>query len=382
MTAYTQPIYVAAIFFIILAFILFSPWLVYTYRKYNHLPISVTIITFSFIFYFLSALFLVLLPLPEVRDTCSVQKPDTQHFSLIPFQFVVNTFDNSGIVFTQPSTYIQLFKQPSFFQALFNFLLLLPFGVYLRYFFQEKKHWKKAMGFTFLLTLFYEVTQVTGIYGIYNCAYRIFDVDDLLLNTGGGLLGFFVAPAVLALFPSRQNINERADELLAHDKVKPMSVLLAFTIDLFITKMISMIIISLSYTNVVSVFVVNTVVLFVLFFAVPLFWRGNTFGTKVMRFRYESRLSEAETNKRLFKRFVGIYAIYFITSVAGILNNLAVPMDAPYYKASLFLSLGAWVIYFILTTVLLFHILLVLFSKGKRRFYFDEASDLYTTRKN
>ncbi|MFJ7971566.1 VanZ family protein [Psychrobacillus sp. NPDC096389] len=382
MSTYTQPIYVAAIVFVILAWLLFVPWLVYTYRKYNYLPLSITVITFSFIFYFLAALFLVLLPLPEVRDTCSIQKPDTQHFSLIPFQFVVNTFDNSGIVLSRPSTYMQLFKQPSFFQALFNFLLLLPFGVYLRYFFPKKKFWKRALVITFLLTLFYEVTQVTGIYGIYNCAYRIFDVDDLLLNTTGGLLGFFIAPAVLALFPSKQKVNEKANGLLAHDDVKTMSVLLAFIIDLFINKVISTIIISMSYANEVSVFIVNTVVLFVVFFVVPLFWKGNTFGTKVMRFRYESKFSKAETNKRLFKRFGAIYAMYFITGLARILNNSALTMDSDYYKATVFLSLGAWVIYFVLTIVLLIHALLVLFSKGKRRFYFDEASDLYTTKKD
>jgi len=381
LTAYTQPIYVAAIFFVILAFMIFIPWLVYTYRKYNHFPISITFITFSFIFYFLSALFLVLLPLPEVRDTCSIQKPDTQHFSLIPFQFVVNTFGNSGIVLSQPSTYIQLFKQPSFFQALFNFLLLLPFGVYLRYFFQSKKYWKKALVFTFLLTLFYEVTQVTGIYGIYNCAYRIFDVDDLLLNTTGGVLGFFIAPAMLALFPSKQKVNEKADELLAHDEVKTMSVLLALIIDLFISKTISNIVFSMTYANEVSDFVVNTVVLFVMFFIVPLLWGGYTVGTKVMRFRYDSKVSKVETNKRLFKRFGAIYATYFIAVIARALNDVLVPMDTSYYKLSVFLSLGAWAIYLILTIVLFIHTLLVLLSKGKRRFYFDEASDLYSTRK-
>lgn len=204
MSAYTQPIFVAAIFFVVLAFALFIPWLIYTYRKYNYLPFSTTLISFSFIFYFLAALFLVLLPLPEIRDTCSLQKPGTQHYSLKPFQFIVSTLGNSGIVLSQPATYRLLFSQPSFYQAFFNFLLLLPFGVYLRYFFQDKKYWKKALAITFLLTLFYEITQVTGIYGIYNCPYRIFDVDDLLLNTTGGILGFFIAPAVLALFPSKK----------------------------------------------------------------------------------------------------------------------------------------------------------------------------------
>ena len=154
MSAYTQPIFVAAIFFVVLAFALFIPWLIYTYRKYNYLPLSTTLISFSFIFYFLAALFLVLLPLPEIRNTCSLQKPGTQHYSLMPFQFIVNTFGNSGIVLSQPATYRLLFSQPSFYQAFFNFLLLLPFGVYLRYFFQDKKHWKKALGITFFLHYF------------------------------------------------------------------------------------------------------------------------------------------------------------------------------------------------------------------------------------
>ncbi|TQR21731.1 VanZ family protein [Psychrobacillus vulpis] len=381
MTAYTQPIYVAAIFFVILAFMLFIPWLIFTYRKYSYLPLSTTLITFSFVFYFLTALFLVLLPLPEIRDTCSLQKTDTQHYSLVPFQFVANTFENSGIALSQPSTYMLLFKQPSFFQALFNFLLLLPFGVYLRYFFQEKKYWKKALGFTFVLTLFYEVTQVTGIYGIYNCAYRIFDVDDLMLNTAGGVLGFFIAPAVLELFPSKQKVNAKAEKLLALDEVKAMSVLLAIIIDLFISNMVVQIVLNMTNVNEVTEIIARTIVLFVMFFIIPLLWGGHTVGTKIMRFHYSSKVGRVETNKRLFKRFGAIYAMYFITVIASTLNNMEVTMDSPYYKLSVFLALGTWVIFMILTIVLFIHIMLVLFSKKKRRFYFDEASDLYTTRK-
>ena len=381
MTAYTQPIYVAAIFFVILAIMLFIPWLIYTYRKYSYLPLSTTLITFSFVFYFLSALFLVLLPLPEIRDTCSLQKPDTQHYSLVPFQFVANTLENSGIFLSLPSTYMQLFKQPSFYQALFNFLLLLPFGVYLRSFFQEKKHWKKALGFTFVLTLFYEVTQVTGIYGIYNCAYRIFDVDDLMLNTAGGVLGFFIAPAVLELFPSKQSVNEKAEKLLILDEVKAMSVLLAIIIDLFISNMVVKLVLSMTNVNEVIEIIASTIAFFVMFFIIPFLWSGHTVGTKIMRFHYDSKVGRAETNRRLFKRFGAIYVTYFITVVASILSNMEITMDSPYYKSSVFLALGAWVIYIILTIVLFIHIMLVVLSKEKRRFYFDEASDLYTSRK-
>jgi len=381
MSVYTQPIYVAAIFFVISAFVLFIPWLIYTYRKYNYLPLSTTIISFSFIFYFLAALFLVLLPLPAIRDTCSQQKPDTQHYSLVPFQFIINTFSNSGIVLSQPGTYKLLFSQPSFYQAFFNFLLLLPFGVYLRYFFHDKKYWKKALGIIFSLTLFYEVTQVTGIYGIYNCAYRIFDVDDLLLNTTGGIVGFFIAPAVIALFPSKKKINEKAARLLALDEVRGMSVLLAVIIDLFISNMVVKVVLIMTNVNEVSAFIASTIALFVTFFIIPWIWNGYTVGTKIMRYRYDSKVSRAETNKRLFKRFGAIYAMYFTTIIANTLNNVEISMDSPFYKASIFLTLGAGIIFIILTLVLFIHVMLVIFGKEKRRFYFDEASDLYTTRK-
>ncbi|MEY9093293.1 VanZ family protein [Paenibacillus sp. RC84] len=381
MSAYTQPIFVAAIFFVVVTFALVIPWLIYTYRKYIFLPFSTTLISFSFIFYFLAALFLVLLPLPEIRNTCSLQKPGTQHYSLLPFQFIVDTFGNSGIVLSQPATYRLLFNQPSFYQAFFNFLLLLPFGVYLRYFFQDKKYWKKALGITFLLTLFYEVTQVTGIYGIYNCPYRIFDVDDLLLNTTGGVLGFFIAPAVLALFPSKKKINEKAERLLALDEVRGMSVLLAVIIDLFISNMVVKIVLSMTNVNMVSEFIASTITLSVTFFIIPWIWNGSTIGTKIMRYRYDSKVSQVETNKRLFKRFGAIYAMYFTTAIANTLNNVEISMDSPFYKASIFLTLGAGLTFITLTIVLFIHIVLVVFGKEKRRFYFDEASDLYTTRK-
>ena len=46
-------------------------------------------------------------------------------------------------------------------------------------------------GFAFSLAT--EVTQLTGVWGLYPCAYRTFDVDDLLLNTIGVGLGFLLA---------------------------------------------------------------------------------------------------------------------------------------------------------------------------------------------
>ncbi|MFJ8264106.1 VanZ family protein [Rummeliibacillus sp. NPDC094406] len=381
MDAYTQPILIAIFTFILLAFVIWIPWLIYTYRKYGFMPLSTTLISFSFIFYFLAALFLVLLPLPTIRDTCSMQEPGTQHYSLVPFQFVIDMSKNSEIIWSQPVTYIHLFKQPAFYQAFFNFMLLMPFGVYLRYFLQQKKKWPIAFGLTFLLTLFYELTQVTGIYGIYNCAYRIFDVDDLMLNTLGGVVGFFIAPAVLALFPSKEKIHEKAELLLKLDEVKPMAVLLSVVIDLFISDTVTQIILHVTSTNEVNEFLMRSISLFIVFFVIPILWNGRTLGTFIIRFRYDSKVSRSSTINRLFKRFAAIYVTFFIIFVINVLNQSQISMDSPYYHVSVFLQIGTMILYFILTVVLFIHIMLVVFGKGKRRFYFDEASNLYTTRK-
>ena len=379
---FIQPIYAAIIAFVLLAFVIWIPWLIYTYRKYGFMPLSTTIISFTFVFYFLSSLFLVLLPLPAIRDTCLMQEPGTQHYSFVPFSFVTDIFNSGRIVWSNPGTYTNLFTQTAFYQAFFNFLLLMPLGVYLRYFLKEKKKWGKALGITFLVTLFYEITQVTGIYGYYNCAYRIFDVDDLILNTLGGVVGFFIAPAFLAFFPSKERIHERADRLLKLDEVKPMIVLIAIIVDLFVSDLCTQIFLKLTSTNDVNEFLIQSVSYFFFFFVIPIVWNGRTIGTFILRFRYDGKISKMTTISRLFKRFAALYMTFFITFVVNVLNQSQISMASPYYHVSAFLPFGISVLYFILTIVLFIHIMLVVFGKGKRRFYFDEASDLYTTKKD
>lgn len=70
-------------------------------------------------------------------------------------------------------------------------------------------------------------TQLTGIYGIYNCPYRIFDVDDLILNSTGALFGFVIAPVLLALFPSRKSLIAKGEKMQENPLVPPLLQLLA-----------------------------------------------------------------------------------------------------------------------------------------------------------
>ena len=56
--------------------------------------------------------------------------------------------------------------------------------------------------------MFFELTQLTGLYFIYPKPYRLFDIDDLLLNTTGGVLGYFLFGLIEKHLPSRDKIDE------------------------------------------------------------------------------------------------------------------------------------------------------------------------------
>lgn len=75
-------------------------------------------------------------------------------------------------------------------QILFNIVMTMPFGAYLKYYW--KMDMKKIAAFSFALTLFIEVGQLTGLFFLYAGSYRLCDVDDLICNTLGGVLGAWI----------------------------------------------------------------------------------------------------------------------------------------------------------------------------------------------
>lgn len=380
MSTYTDSILIAFFITIILSFVLFIPWLIYTYRKYGYLSMSKTIIMFSFIFYFLSALCLVLLPFPSTRDTCSFQSADTVHTNLRLFQFVEDILKDSGVVVTNPSTWLAMTKQQAFFQAFFNFLLLMPFGVYLRYFLKERRYWKRAFLISFLLTLFYEVTQRTGIYGIFNCAYRIFDVDDLLLNSVGALLGFFLAPIIWALFPSHEEVEAKAAEMEKMDIVKPISILLALVIDLCIAQMIWIMVGGLTGYSGTFEFLVNMVLYMILFGVIPSMMNGATLGMKIMRFTMVNKNGKSIV-KQSWRRCIAIVATASLFEAISTFGSIQLNMDSSFYVLQIVISLLAATAGFALTMIIAIHIIRVIVSGGKRRLYIDQYADLMATRK-
>ena len=70
-----------------------------------------------------------------------------------------------------------------------NFLICLIIGVLLA---RHRSRLRHAILLGALLTLLVETTQLTGLWGLYPCAYRQFDVDDLILNALGVCAGWIL----------------------------------------------------------------------------------------------------------------------------------------------------------------------------------------------
>lgn len=205
MSAYLIPIKTAALVFPFLALLLALPFMIAQYRRYGSFIFWRAVVLYTFVFYLITAYFLITLPLPSIA---SVAKLTTPRYNLVPFM-ALRTFLNTTVFSPlHPGTWLAALKQPGFIQPAFNLLLTVPFGVYLRYYF--KRSVPQILVMTFGLSLFFELTQLSGLYGIYPRPYRLFDVDDLIINTTGGVLGGLIAPALMRAFPSRDEMDAKS----------------------------------------------------------------------------------------------------------------------------------------------------------------------------
>ncbi|MFC6384560.1 VanZ family protein [Nesterenkonia lacusekhoensis] len=75
--------------------------------------------------------------------------------------------------------------------------MFMPLGCFLRMLWGRGVVVSTATGLA--VSAMIETTQITGVWGIYPCPYRVFDVDDLLANTSGALLGAVLVSLLLQL---------------------------------------------------------------------------------------------------------------------------------------------------------------------------------------
>ena len=200
------------------------------------------------------------------------------YYNLKPFFVVPEVFMSGEFNIVKPDTYMFLYNQ-RFLEPLFNILMTIPFGIYLRYYF--KCGFFKTLFLSFLLSLFFELTQLSGLYFYYPRPYRLCDVNDLINNTSGGVIGYLFAPLFSFILPSRESIDDKS-----YEKGRVVSVLregVALVIDYFFVFLLYLGI-NFLFHNLLNI-CVYVFIVFLVFCFLPWCSRGYTFGKWLLGFR-------------------------------------------------------------------------------------------------
>ena len=299
--SYFISIKTAIVVFPLIALLFSIPFVLHQYHKYGSINPFRVLIVYSFILYLITIYFLVILPLPNKEEV--IYKPNM--IKLIPFGFINDFIRESSFVINDPTTYLKAIKEPCFYTVIFNIFMTIPFGMYLRYYF--KCNFKKTLFISFILSLFFELTQVSGLYGLYPYPYRVFDVDDLIMNTLGGIIGYFIMGFVDNFLPTREKIDE--DSLEAGEVVSGFRRITMFSLDCFLYILIFAFI---------SLFISNKyipLIVFVIYFIIyPYFKNGQTLGSKFLNVRLEfKKYRFIKITLRIIFLFLYYFGSIFIT---------------------------------------------------------------------
>lgn len=207
MSNFIYDIQLGFLAFPLVALLLAVPYALYQYRRFGALSIWKTFVVFTFILYCLCAVSLIVFPLPADHSAV-VESARTPQ--LHPFHVIEQIHETTDFSLSDRSTWGPALRSPVVYEAIFNVMLTVPLGAYLCYLFRCR--WWMALLIGMATTLLFETSQLTGLFGLYAHPYRLFDVDDLILNTTGTMLGFWLMIPLAWALPSMDEVNEQARE--------------------------------------------------------------------------------------------------------------------------------------------------------------------------
>ena len=187
------PAVAAALFGALVSLGLLVPYVAVQYRRRGTVGLGRAVLALAALVYVLALVSYVVLPLPQV--TAGLCAGGGAGVQLRPGAFLGDIVDH-GIA--SPSA---LAGNPAVQQVVFNVALFVPLGMLVRYLGSRSVAVTAAIGL--VVSLLAELTQLTGDWFAFPCAYRLFDVDDLITNTLGALVGALAAP-LLRLVPGQR----------------------------------------------------------------------------------------------------------------------------------------------------------------------------------
>lgn len=179
-----KAIYVTLQIAPILALSIILPHTIIRYSKQKKINVRWATYLYTFVLYLICAYFMTMLPLPS-EGYFDVIPPLREQVQLIPF----NCFFETNLLRSPVAAAV----------IILNLVLTVPLGFFMRFLFGF--NFGKTVLSGFLFSLLCEVTQITGLFFIYPAPYRVFDVDDFIINTLGAAVGYLIFPLVVRLLP-------------------------------------------------------------------------------------------------------------------------------------------------------------------------------------
>ena len=199
---YLVPVRTALILFPFLVLAVMLPAAFVSYRRRGRAGGWPTFVFYAFLFYLLAIATQTVLPLPADTAYC-VGHTYASSPQLRPFYFV-EVVSQRARGHWSPGA---LLHNPAVWTTALNVVMLAPLGFYVRY--AQKMRLVPATLVGFGVSLFFELTQLTGLWFVYPCPYRLFSVDDLILNTAGVVVGWVLAGPLGRLLPSPEPEHDR-----------------------------------------------------------------------------------------------------------------------------------------------------------------------------
>lgn len=295
--SYLFPITYAFMTFPVAALLFTLPFLIVQYRKHGYINKIRALVLYLLLLYLMNAFYLVLLPMPDSRHNI---QPSIHMIQYVPLGFIQEILANVTLSVEDPSTFLSLLREPAFLQAAFNVALTIPFGLFLGYYFRARR--VVCLLLSFSLSLCFEITQITGIYGFFDHPYRIFDVDDLITNTLGGLAGYRIALWISGLLPRIEQLDSQVN--LSAKAVSYTRRGIAFMVDGCLSGA-GFIVLSLSSLSVLEAYGITIAVYFLL---IPYLSNGRMPGKWIVRIRVSGSDERIRLRELIF-RYGMLYGI-------------------------------------------------------------------------
>lgn len=183
LSGYSERFAVALALWPIASFCLTLPLIAFLYHRDGRLRLWSTVGAYLCVLYGLSLVCFTLYPLPSGNSGLGITYGVPPQLNLLAF---VDDLRREGFHAVP--------------QILANVAFFVPLGFIVGRALRLRARWAFVLGLA--TSLLIETAQLTGLFFIYPYAYRTFDVDDLVWNTSGAMIGWGCAAISKRLLPS------------------------------------------------------------------------------------------------------------------------------------------------------------------------------------